>query len=76
MLGAGQNRILGERLASFGAALIALDDGGGHLADKIGILAERLVHTAPTVAGDAQHGENVQCTPVVETSSAVARPAA
>ena len=25
MLGAGQNRILGERLASFGAALIALD---------------------------------------------------
>ena len=57
MLGAGQNRILGERLASFGAALIALDDGGGHLADKIRILAERLVHTAPTgVAGDAQHG--------------------
>ncbi len=57
MLGAGQNRILRKPFAGFGAALVSLDDGGGHFADQVRILAEGLVHAAPTgVAGDAQHG--------------------
>ena len=57
MLGAGQDRVLGERLAGLGSALISLDDGRSHFADEIRILAERLVHTAPAgVACDAQHG--------------------
>ena len=57
MLDAGQDRILGERFAGLGSALIPFDDAGGHLADQIRILAEGFSHAAPTgVAADAQHG--------------------
>ena len=57
MLGAGEDGVLGERFAGLGAALVALDDGGCHFADQVGVFAEGFVHAAPTgVACDAQHG--------------------
>ena len=56
MLGAGQDRVLRQGLAGLGAALVALDHGGGEFADQHRVLAKGLVHAAPTgVAGDAQH---------------------
>jgi len=56
VLGAGEDRVLRQRLAGLGTALIALDHGGGHLTDEHGVLAEGLVHATPAgVARDAQH---------------------
>ena len=57
MLGACEDGVVGERFAGFGAALVALDDGGGHVADQGRVFAEGFVHAAPSgVSGDAQYG--------------------
>ena len=77
MLGAGEDRVLRQRLAGLGTALIALT-----MAEAISPMSmgssPKVSSTRPQRVSRAMHstGENVQCTPVEETSSAVARPAA